>query len=67
MAATPGTVNRLEVNPGMVRQFTVAILAVVLFLGTLPAAAQEMSGFLWSVSPYNWASRTKADLAYFRF
>jgi len=64
MAAPPETVSRLNVNPGKIRRVTVAILGVVLFLGTLPASAQETSGFKWSVSPYIWASRTKADLAF---
>ena len=62
MAATHGVVNRLNVNPGMVRRVTVAILGVALLLGTLPVTAQEASGFQWSVSPYIWASRTKVDL-----
>lgn len=53
MAAPPETVSRLNVNPGMIRRVTVAILGVVLFLGTLPATAQETSGFQTSDFSYH--------------
>lgn len=53
MAEAPGTVKRLNVNPGMVRRVTVAIQGVALLLGTLPAAAQEASGFQKSDFSYH--------------